>query len=276
MKKNLLLLTFLCVCGLSNAQFYEDFEKGVPGSMTQKFQKGETSFIDFCIAAVGVEKSLSGDNSAVFLNGMSKEVTASSLETPVLDLSSNDFVLEFKHLQRQLTEKYSNEFVVEISTDGGDNFKTIATYNKPSVEMENGFIDLNNYTTTATTIIRFRMTQFDADLGLPIVIDEISIHKKVIASGRMANRKATIKPSTQATVKELKTGIYPNPSTGVLNIVTDSSALITVFDTNGRKILEQESTNSETTINLSNFPNGIYFVKTETSTETETQKIILK
>ncbi len=51
--KKITLLLLLLFSIFANAQFFEGFENGVPGTMTQTFTKGETTFIDFSIAAVG-------------------------------------------------------------------------------------------------------------------------------------------------------------------------------------------------------------------------------
>ena len=57
--------------------------------------------------------------------------------------------------------------------------------------------------------------------------------------------------------------IYPNPSSNMVtvNSKTDLLTSISVFDINGKQILDINTINSETkTLDISNFSNGIYFM----------------
>ena len=57
--------------------------------------------------------------------------------------------------------------------------------------------------------------------------------------------------------------IYPNPSSNLVtvNSKTDLLSIISVFDINGKQILDINTINSETkTLDISNFSNGIYFM----------------
>ncbi len=266
MKKTILAVA-LASCAFANAQYFEDFENGVPGTMIQKSEKGEGTFMDFSIAAVGVENPLGDTNSAVFWNGIATDVEISTLQTPVLDLSSNDYVLEFKHFQRLLTDAYSNKLEVALSMDGGETWQTIATYDRADSAMVMEKMDLHSYTTTDSTVIKFSATQLKVDAGFPIVLDDIAIHKK-----ESAGRKGA---PTVVTTTNSKGG-YPNPTTGVFNIITDQKATVTVTDGNGRTVVKLDNIDSATPINLSSYPKGVYIVQATTPTTTETYKILLK
>ena len=57
--------------------------------------------------------------------------------------------------------------------------------------------------------------------------------------------------------------IYPNPSSNMVtvNSKTDLLTSISVFDINGKQILDINTVNAETkTLDISNFSNGIYFM----------------
>ena len=76
--------------------------------------------------------------------------------------------------------------------------------------------------------------------------------------------------------------IYPNPTTGILQLAVGngqlkSSATLSIYNVVGEKIYSKEGKqlNSATTIDLSDQPNGIYFMQLKTSSETITQKIII-
>lgn len=264
MKKNYLFYAIM-ITSIANAQYFEDFEKGVPGTMIQKYQMGESNFIDFSIAAVGIESALSEKNSAVFSNEMSSETTITFLETPVLDLSSKDYVIEFKHLQKSKLDYPINELSVELSDDLGKTWEILAIYNKPNLEPKIESIDLSAHF-SKTTIIRFKAKLQQGNNS--IVLDDISVQK--IPGNNNKITKTSIKEDQD------KTTVFPNPSTGILFINCFLPATINVFDFNGRNIKELESNSLETTINLSDFQKGIYLIQITTNIKTETKKILIK
>lgn len=264
MKKNYLFFAIM-ITSIANAQYFEDFEKGVPGTMIQKFQKGETNFIDFSMAAIGVENALSEMNSAIFTNEMSYETTTTFLETPVLDLSSNDFVLEFKHLQKSKSDNTTNELTVELSDDLGKTWKILAIYSKPNLESKIESIDLSAHF-SKNTIIRFKAKLQQGNNS--IVLDDIAVQKIPKRNNKITN--TTIKEEQDKTI------IFPNPSTGIIFINSFLPTNIIVFDFNGRNIMELESNSLETTINLSDFQKGIYLIQTTSKLKTETKKILIK
>jgi hypothetical protein len=58
--------------------------------------------------------------------------------------------------------------------------------------------------------------------------------------------------------------VYPNPAKDKITIESQAPLYenyITVFSANGIVLLEQSLTGRETTINISRFPSGIYFVR---------------
>ena len=76
-------------------------------------------------------------------------------------------------------------------------------------------------------------------------------------------------------------GIYPNPSSGTLNILgTDTNKITRITLTNvlGQEVLSHKVSNLTTTLDLSVFKDGIYIIKCIDSTNVvkQTQKIVLK
>ena len=143
MKKTILLLT-LFTTSLIKAQFFENFENGVPGNLIQNFKQGETNFIDFGISSYQVNFALSETNSAIFCNPMASNSVSSSLQTPILNLSSKYHLLEFKYFQKLKTKNYANTLLVEFSNDGGKNWEKIAAYNQTLNETMTISINLSN------------------------------------------------------------------------------------------------------------------------------------
>jgi len=71
--------------------------------------------------------------------------------------------------------------------------------------------------------------------------------------------------------------IYPNPSSGVFNIVTeaDNGFDIEVWNAVGRKILEQKGDNFENTkIDITSYPKGIYIIVIRAEGKTFTKKVV--
>jgi len=71
--------------------------------------------------------------------------------------------------------------------------------------------------------------------------------------------------------------IYPNPSTGFLNLKTDKELqIITITDTKGKIMLQVNSENKTRMINITDFAIGLYFINIKNSKGVYTKKIIKK
>lgn len=69
--------------------------------------------------------------------------------------------------------------------------------------------------------------------------------------------------------------VYPNPSSGIFNIGTEKESTITVYDVLGKEIILKN--NNSKTIDISHYPNGIYFVKiTNINGESSLHKLVKK
>lgn len=76
----------------------------------------------------------------------------------------------------------------------------------------------------------------------------------------------------------LNTLVYPNPTKGTVNIelLNVQETLITVYSISGQKVHEQSVSSKNTSINLSTLSNGVYFMRLENATSSETKKIIIQ
>lgn len=73
--------------------------------------------------------------------------------------------------------------------------------------------------------------------------------------------------------------IYPNPSSGILNIDFDDAineAKITIFNALGQIIKNEISTKSGQVFNLSELKNGIYFIEIQQNNSRQINKIVIK
>lgn len=71
--------------------------------------------------------------------------------------------------------------------------------------------------------------------------------------------------------------IYPNPTTGMLNVASnDEIDSIEIFNSIGTTVVSSNVAGNSSAIDMSNLPNGMYFVRVSTSNGTETVKVVLE
>lgn len=69
--------------------------------------------------------------------------------------------------------------------------------------------------------------------------------------------------------------IYPNPSTGIFNIVSQQNASVEIYDLLGKLVYNQSLANGTNSIDISNFNSGVYLLKaTDANGNSETHKLI--
>jgi len=69
--------------------------------------------------------------------------------------------------------------------------------------------------------------------------------------------------------------IYPNPSTGIFNIVSQQNASVEIYDLLGKLVYNQSLVSGTNSIDISNFNSGVYLLKaTDANGNTETHKLI--
>lgn len=103
----------------------------------------------------------------------------------------------------------------------------------------------------------------------------------ILGSGiifKTTNGGGTITTSIKDTTKDEISGlnIYPNPNNGSFTIATSAfeNTTIKIYSVEGQLILNKNLTQNLTTIELSMYSKGMYFVKVETPFETKTEKIV--
>ena len=178
MKKTLfLILSFVSFC--SNAQYFEGFEGGFPGSMTQTYLTGTTSWASCGGDTGGAVCPITGAASATFYLG-NTIANVTSLSTPVLDLSAGNFRLSFNHIQRVRAAK-KNLLYVELSQDGGTSWVSVGNFFADIQNTKKEFINLPA-TTSSTCKIRFRALN---KYGYAIVLDDIEVKPIQVNDGAM-------------------------------------------------------------------------------------------
>jgi hypothetical protein len=73
--------------------------------------------------------------------------------------------------------------------------------------------------------------------------------------------------------------VYPNPSTGVLNIVNNKSvkeiSLLQILNSIGQIVFEETITSNYKNIDLSKLSNGVYFVKIVSDKQSVIKRVVL-
>ena len=88
----------------------------------------------------------------------------------------------------------------------------------------------------------------------------------------------TAAPLSNNTFSKTEIDISPNPTTGLVNILTQNDPIIqiTIFDLTGRKLKTFVGTSTEEKINIQELPNTVYMLEVKTENGTTTQKLIKK
>ena len=132
----------------------------------------------------------------------------------------------------------------------------------------NNFTDLSNncWCTNDLTLVEEKIldAKDDVSLGLVTVIP---------FSGSCNN---SLVSSIQADENENNFILSPNPTTGEVTILNDKTKLqfLTISDLNGKIMKIQKGETESNTINLSEYPNGIYFIKIQTLTNFTVKRVM--
>ena len=195
MKKITFLLTTLTLFAFSwfgSAQFTEDFESGVPGNFTETTDAGNISW-GSCGGSLGGQTCpITGSTSASFYAG-SYDGYQTSLETPSMDLSAGNYQLKFDHSQLDWFGD-QNTLLVELSTDGGTTWNTVANYTTSIDPAVSEDISLDGIASlTATCIVKFTGTD---NYGYSIILDNVSVEPAPSCGAPTALNTDTITTTT--------------------------------------------------------------------------------
>lgn len=71
-------------------------------------------------------------------------------------------------------------------------------------------------------------------------------------------------------------GMYPNPTSSLVNIATKTAGTLTIVDINGKEVYRAEVANGVQTIDASAFQSGMYMVTLQGATSAQTAKLIVR
>ncbi|MBP7272575.1 MAG: T9SS type A sorting domain-containing protein [Saprospiraceae bacterium] len=70
--------------------------------------------------------------------------------------------------------------------------------------------------------------------------------------------------------------VYPNPVGDILNITGEGNFLVSVYDTQGREMINRRKAHNTLSLTTTSYPHGVYFVKIEKGNKILTKKVIKK
>lgn len=197
------------------------------------------------------------------------------------DNSNNQMTYDFdeaaeSHYQLDLTiqtDSYGNEVRWNIKNSEGQTLEQGGPYG--SNQTINVELELPNFCYV------FNLIDTYGDGGGPVsLIDSegLTIYSTTgsYGSGESANFSVTESPLGLNDIDKLNVFIYPNPTSGILNIQTQSNVDIDVFDITGKLIHSEFGVSDGDQIDLSNLKSGLYLVKMFDEVNESTQKIIIK
>lgn len=96
------------------------------------------------------------------------------------------------------------------------------------------------------------------------------------AEGTIVRSKSNITNNRTTGIKSLKAGysLYPNPFSGVINLEGNGMESVQAFNIMGEIIYQAELRADKTSIDLSNLPIGVYYIKIKGSGGVKTEKIV--
>ena len=215
----------------------------------------------------GLVKSAITNTDQIVFDFSKANVDGNSVEIPVSIVSSElirglDFALKFNE------EKLTFNEVVSTSSniDGYSFFDTNdKTLRYTSDNMSN--FDLN------TKVVSVR---FDLSKG------SINVNDITSTMGMLNGKQVNVVLKNAAGVSEIKgattnVNIFPNPTTGLLNIVASENSTVEITDLTGKQVLFQTALNANVKqeFNVSDFANGMYIVKVYNENFNSVERIVV-
>ncbi len=68
--------------------------------------------------------------------------------------------------------------------------------------------------------------------------------------------------------------LFPNPANDVINVISSAPCSLVIIDINGRIILEKEDCGKQSTIDITSFKQGVYFIRINSEDFVESARII--
>jgi hypothetical protein len=157
-----------------------------------------------------------------------------------------------------------------VATNGETSFKNVSMKMAPNASGTTvNLVDGQQYSGTITTSVAGTFIEEMSDLKVLVFIqDDVTkeVFQSLYAEDVLSNDN----------VIENKTKLFPNPTTGIVNIKVQEDAQVTVVDMLGKVILNKNLTEGTNSIQLEGLPKGVYFAKVKGQNIDTVEKIVLQ
>lgn len=213
---------------------------------------------DFCISTGNTHSGSGSAASASFINNVGVLTPDNWMITPAIVVPAEGATIEW-WVVGQDANYYAEYYSVLVSTTGtnpNDFTNTVFAGTVPGSNWTKVSKSLADFA-GQTIYVAFRHHNISDMYWM--LLDDISI---------TAGNHAGIDE-----VNDINVSLYPNPTTGKLNVNAEDVQEINVLDINGRVVMTANNTNA---IDMSELSNGCYFVRVITNEGVSTQKIVKK
>lgn len=156
-----------------------------------------------------------------------------------------DGACQLTSTQKKYDDQFSNDVMYFLDVEATDN-DSIQNFSIENISTDEFYDYFRHFSFSAKPIV----TQSGSSYGhCKFTIDDLHVSFTMLNVG------------LEEEIKESDFTIYPNPSAEILNIRTNSSDELTIFNTLGTIVKRYKSDELEIKINVSNLDNGVYFVR---------------
>ena len=213
-------------------------------------------------AADGILKSTTSnkvifDISQAVVNGNTVDVPVSIIsDEPVNAL---DFAFQFNE------DKLSFNTVESKSTD----IDGMSHYNSNDKTLRYTADNMNNFDLNKE-IVTIRFNIVDGKISEEDIKSTLGI-----LNGKKAN--VEFRNSSINTSSNVSTSVYPNPTTGLLNVVVSENSMVQLFDMSGKQVLVQTNVtaNEKQEINIDGLSGGVYLLKISNENFNSIERVVL-
>lgn len=180
----------------------------------------------------------------------------------------------------------TNNLTLALQTDGWGSECTWNIKNSAGTTVQSGGPYANNatlnipITLSADDCYTFNLLDSYGDGGAPISLTDsnsVVIYSTSGAYGSGDIRSFATGAFLNVDSYELEGfTMYPNPTDGILNIISPTKIEISISDISGKIIYKNNNIINETTIDLTFLQSGVYFAKIKSDSAEKNQKIIIK
>lgn len=196
------------------------------------------------------------------------------------DATGREFAMKGVYNVRQngrLVDDQIETDMLSLGSDGGNKMIVTCEVHFAPLPKSVKSVDLIEGRGTDTYSNHFHV--LDIKMKAPKVAVEIPAEEVVVVEEQVVDAKPVVNKATQLVdVPGIECTVFPNPSTEIVNVqLTDiEEARMQLFSSNGQVLWSNLVKNSATTINVSEFPAGAYFLHITVDGKTAVKSIIVE